>query len=225
MQNCFLIFNLNFSFSFIPYFKLIYLCLFYFLFILLFKKIMLSNNLFSFWNILFSKKLRLNFIQLRLNKNFILLLSIISLFFLILSTNYLGFIPYSLCLSRHIRLTIPVGFFFFIFRLIKLNFTEWKNFFLHLIINNVPLPLSPLLILIERVGVLIRPLTLSIRLAANITAGHLIIFIICSILSLILIDLLIFWGLIFIFFLETFVCLIQSYVFSILSLIYITRND
>lgn len=91
--------------------------------------------------------------------------------------------------------------------------------------SNIPLILSPLLIIIESVGVLIRPLTLSVRLAANITAGHLIIFIISSLLCLGLFDIIIFFILIFIFILEFFVRLIQSYVFSILSVIYISRND
>ena len=174
---------------------------------------------------MFSNKIIINFILLRKKINFFLLFSIECLFIVNLIVNYLGFFPFSLCLSAHISFTVPLGILIFIFSLINLKLIQWKNFFLHLIINNVPLILAPILILIERVGVLIRPLTLSIRLAANLTAGHLIIFIIRSLLIINLFDLIIILFLFFIFILEFFVRLIQSYVFSILSIIYISRND
>nr|ABY71749.1 secretory protein [Chilobrachys guangxiensis] len=51
----------------------------------------------------------------------------------------------------------------------------------HLVPEGAPLILAPFIVLIERVRHLIRPITLSVRLAANMIAGHLIIGLIASI--------------------------------------------
>ncbi|CAL1285002.1 unnamed protein product, partial [Larinioides sclopetarius] len=52
---------------------------------------------------------------------------------------------------------------------------NFKNSAAHLVPEGRPIYLSPLIVIIERISHLIRPFTLSIRLAANIIAGHLII--------------------------------------------------
>ena len=85
-----------------------------------------------------------------------------------------------------------------------------------------PVLLSPLMVMIERVRHLIRPFTLSVRLAANIMAGHLIIGLLARI-SLVnvvgFVSSLIFQRLLLI--LEFGVAVIQGFVFRILLLLYV----
>ena len=225
MQNCFRIFNLTISYHFFFFLKITILLSLFVYCLLVGGSNLIKKNFFLIVFSSFTNKVILNFIQLRKKKNFFFLISLECLLILILVVNYLGFIPFSLCLSAHIRITIPLGVIIFSYRLIILGRVQWKNFFLHLVIRDVPLGLAPILILIESVGVLIRPLTLSVRLAANMTAGHLIIFIIRSLFIISSLDMVIIFFLFFIFILEFFVGLIQSYVFSMLSVMYITRRD
>lgn len=91
----------------------------------------------------------------------------------------------------------------------------------HLVPEGSPLVLSPFIVLIERVRHLIRPFTLSVRLAANIMAGHLII----GLLSRIrLFRIFGFIGSLFLqnvlLILEFGVSVIQGFVFRILVLLY-----
>merc|ERR1712156_787901 len=96
------------------------------------------------------------------------------------------------------------------------------EFLAHLVPFGTPLGLIMLIVVIELVSVLIHPITLSVRLAANIVAGHLLISLVCIpslhrapvILGCLL-------GVRVIMVLESAVALIQAYVFSTLSSLYI----
>merc|ERR1711935_1292939 len=94
------------------------------------------------------------------------------------------------------------------------------RFLSHLVPAGTPNILIPLIVLIELVRNFIRPITLSVRLAANIVAGHLLIRLINGgSLSLSRAIFIILGGLI-LFFLEIAVAFIQGYVFRTLSVIY-----
>jgi F-type H+-transporting ATPase subunit a len=96
------------------------------------------------------------------------------------------------------------------------------EFLAHLVPFGTPLGLIMLIVLIEVVRVLIRPITLSVRLAANMVAGHLLISLVCipSLSSYpVLVGCLI--GARVMIILERAVALIQAYVFSTLSSLYI----
>merc|ERR1712018_600140 len=101
---------------------------------------------------------------------------------------------------------------------------DLRAFLAHLVPLGTPIVLIPLIVLIEIVRNIIRPITLSVRLAANIVAGHLLITLVTSglpgtrLISLIVI-------LIPLFVLETAVALIQSYVFITLSSLYIGESN
>jgi F-type H+-transporting ATPase subunit a len=93
----------------------------------------------------------------------------------------------------------------------------------HLVPVGTPYVLMPFIVLIELVRNIIRPLTLSVRLAANLVAGHLLITLIrtpaASVPRILLLLLII--GLIILMVLERAVAFIQAYVFSILSTLYL----
>ncbi len=99
------------------------------------------------------------------------------------------------------------------------------NVLAHLVPNGTPYPLTPFIVLIEITRRLIRPLTLAVRLAANIVAGHLLLTLLRSQASnpLLLVSLLVISALILLSILEAAVALIQAYVFRVLSSLYINE--
>jgi len=100
---------------------------------------------------------------------------------------------------------------------------NFKNFIIHLTPKSSPIILIPILILIEIIRFSIRPLTLGLRLIANIIAGHIII----SLLRSNIINknsILLTFIQILISILERLVSLIQAYVFSLLTCLYIESS-
>ena len=102
---------------------------------------------------------------------------------------------------------------------------QYNNLLAHLVPVGTPRFLIPVIVIIETVRNIIRPLTLSIRLAANIVAGHLLLTLLGSqgpLLSLFNLSLLMI-GLFLLLLLEVAVACIQSYVFTILSSLYLNE--
>ena len=89
----------------------------------------------------------------------------------------------------------------------------------HLTPSGAPVAVAPLLVLIETISVLIRPLTLTVRLIANIRAGHIVLSLVANCLTAVpsLRMLLLNTG--YRMF-EVFVCIIQAYIFSLLIKLY-----
>lgn len=89
--------------------------------------------------------------------------------------------------------------------------------------SGAPLGLAPFLVLIETVRILIRPLTLTVRLMANIRAGHIVLGLLANRLTVltghILILPLALLNVGYMLF-EFFVCVIQAYIFSLLISLY-----
>nr|QHF16907.1 ATP synthase F0 subunit 6 [Therioaphis trifolii] len=140
----------------------------------------------------------------------------ISLFMFIFINNFLGLFPYIFSSSSHMifsmTLALPFWLFFIILSMIK----NTKNMIAHLIPLSTPIYLAPLMTIIETMSIFIRPFSLSIRLTANMIAGHLLMTLLNSN-SLLLIILLI---QMFMMTFELCVAMIQSYVFSILTSLY-----
>jgi len=93
--------------------------------------------------------------------------------------------------------------------------------FAHLVPIGTPVVLIPFIVLIERIRTLIRPLTLAIRLSANIIAGHLLLTLLGNQLAGLNIIGFIFSTEILLVGLEIAVSIIQGYVFVILISLYI----
>jgi len=102
---------------------------------------------------------------------------------------------------------------------------QFNSVLAHFVPSGTPGPLIPLIVVIESVRNIIRPGTLSIRLAANIVAGHLLLTLLgsqgASLRALILVFLIV--GLVLLLILEVGVACIQAYVFTILSSLYLNE--
>nr|QXT60000.1 ATP synthase membrane subunit 6 [Pterocallis sp. 1 YL-2021a] len=140
----------------------------------------------------------------------------ISLFMFIFLNNFLSLFPYIFSSSSHmvfsLTLALPFWLFFIILSMIK----NTKNMIAHLIPLSTPIYLAPLMTIIETMSIFIRPFSLSIRLTANMIAGHLLMTLLNSN-SMMMIILMI---QMFMMTFELCVALIQSYVFSILTSLY-----
>jgi ATP synthase subunit 6 len=156
---------------------------------------------------------------------------IVSIFFFISLLNGIGLIPYSFTLTSHIIITFALSFAIYI----GINIICIRKFgilyFSLFLPSGTSFVLALLLVPIELISYLFKPISLSIRLFANMMAGHTLLKVIAGFAS----DLMYSTGLFFVihlvplailfplFGLECGVALIQSFVFSILVCIYI--ND
>lgn len=149
-------------------------------------------------------------------------LCFVSLFFILFSYNFIGLFPYVFTVTSHItftlRLALPFWLGFILF--------GWYNYSLHIFGHLVPIRTPPILIvfivIIESIRLIIRPVTLAVRLCANIIAGHLLLCLIGSLgvtvgYFLVRFVLIVQIGL---FLLEVGVSLIQAYVFTVLTSLY-----
>jgi F-type H+-transporting ATPase subunit a len=97
---------------------------------------------------------------------------IFSLFMFILFGNLVGLIPYSFTFTSHIIVTFAMAIFVFLGVTVIGIVRHRLNFFSYFLPKGVPLVMAPLLIPIEIMSYLSRPVSLSIRLFANMMAGH-----------------------------------------------------
>ena len=150
-------------------------------------------------------------------------LSLVALFTFIVCNNFLGLLPYVFTASRHPSFTCVLALSSWIGYLLYSIRSNPSSFLAHLAPVGTPKVLIPFMVLIELIRSLMRPLTLAVRLAANIVAGHLLLVLTRSPMprlgSLVL-------GVVFIALgglvvLELGVSFIQRYVFISLSSLYI----
>ncbi len=152
------------------------------------------------------------------------------LFFLtfgfILLCNVLGLSPYAFTPTSHIVLTFMIAFSFFI-GLTILGFLRQGLQFIQLFVpSGVPIVLLPLMIAIEIMSYCIRPISLSVRLFANMLAGHTLLHIVAGF-GVNLLKINFFFGLlplillVAITTLEFGIAFLQAYVFIILLSIYL----
>ena len=149
-----------------------------------------------------------------------------SLFLTLIIINLSGLIPYTFRLSSHLAMTLTLALPIWASLLISGWVSNPKDSAAHLLPVGAPNALGPALILIETVSIFLRPITLSVRLAANISAGHIILGLLGSYLSaglftyplyLKVLVTLINTGY---FLFEMGICLIQAYVFCLLLRLY-----
>ena len=153
--------------------------------------------------------------------------SLIGIFFFIGIINIGGLLPYVFTSSAHLTFTLRIALPLWVAVIFRSVIFDLNSFLAHLVPLGTPIILIPLIVIIEIVRNIIRPITLSVRLAANIVAGHLLITLITSGLpgSNFYVLIIIFVPLLSLFILETAVALIQSYVFITLSSLYIGESN
>nr|NP_861507.1 ATP synthase F0 subunit 6 [Elephantulus sp. VB001]BAC78430.1 ATPase subunit 6 [Elephantulus sp. VB001] len=156
-------------------------------------------------------------------------LMLVSLILFIGSTNLLGLLPHTFTpttqLSMNLGMAIPLwaGAVITGFR------HKTKASLAHFLPQGTPIPLIPMLIIIETISLFIQPMALAVRLTANITAGHLLIHLIGGA-TLVLMSIstptamITFIILILLTILEFAVALIQAYVFTLLVSLYLHDN-
>jgi F-type H+-transporting ATPase subunit a len=148
---------------------------------------------------------------------------VFSLFMFILFCNLFGLIPYSFTVTSHIIVTAAMALFVFfgvtIIGIIRHGF----HFFSYFVPKGAPIALIPVMIPIEVLSYFIRPLSLSVRLFANMVAGHVMLAVIGSFAFGLGI-----WagwlpvGVVTLLFgLELLIACLQAYVFTILTCIYL----
>lgn len=97
---------------------------------------------------------------------------VFSLFMFILFANLIGLIPYSFTFTSHIVVTFAMAAFVFIGVTIIAIVRHKLHFFSFFLPSGVPMVMAPVLVPIEVLSYLSRPVSLSIRLFANMMAGH-----------------------------------------------------
>jgi F-type H+-transporting ATPase subunit a len=153
---------------------------------------------------------------------------VLFVFSFILIANLIGLLPYGFTITGHIVFTFQIAFSLF-FGITLINIINNKLEFLNLFVpSGVPKPLIPFLIVIEVVSYLIRPFSLSVRLFANMLAGHTLLNILSAFIFNVfkkyaLISFLPLLFIVFIIILEFCIAIVQAYIFSILTCIYL--ND
>lgn len=148
---------------------------------------------------------------------------LLTVFFFIWINNIFGLIPIlnGANVSGNIAFTLTLALFTFIITTLSGNKNYWKHIFW---MPGVPVPMKIFLMPIEIVGMFVKPISLMIRLFANITAGHIIILALMSLIFIfetiavapVSIAFSLFIGLI-----EIVVTAIQAYIFTVLSALYI----
>lgn len=157
-------------------------------------------------------------------KGFIYFPFILALFLVVLISNLYGIIPFSFSPTAHVLVTF---FFSMIVWLMSILIGLRENGvgFYKLFVPNVPAYMLPFLVIIEVISYIIRVFSLAIRLAANITSGHVLLFTIAGFavklvklnwLAAVLSGVILF----LIFLLELGVAFLQAYVFVTLTCIY-----
>lgn len=154
---------------------------------------------------------------------------VFSLFIFVYVANTLGMIPYSFTVTSHLAVTAALALLIF-FTVLAIGLFRHGFHFLSLFVpSGVPGWLLPLVVLIEFISFLSRPITLSVRLFANMVAGHVMLKVIAgfsimfataggaawlaTILPVAMNTLMIGF--------EFFIAFIQAYVFAVLTCIYL----
>jgi len=149
---------------------------------------------------------------------------LLTIFFFILLNNLMGlipFFPFGANVTGNIALTMVLAVFTFIITTFSGNKSYWQHIFNT---PGVPVWLSPIMIPVEIIGMFTKPFALMVRLFANITAGHIIVL---SLISMIFIFKSVFMAVpsmamvIFMDFIELLVAFLQAYIFTLLSALFI----
>mgnify|MGYP000615526017 FL=1 len=149
---------------------------------------------------------------------------IFTLFTFLLFGNMLGMLPYSFTFTSHIIVTFVLAMFIFLFVTLIGIFMHGFKFFGLFVPKGVPIMMLPLMVPIEIISYLSRPISLSVRLFANMMAGHTMLKIFAGFIvplgifgiAPLIVD-------VALTALEVLIAILQAYVFTILTCIYLNE--
>jgi F-type H+-transporting ATPase subunit a len=150
---------------------------------------------------------------------------LLTVFFFILTCNFLGLIPYGSTATSNISVTATLATIsFFVIQIGGIMKNGFFGYFKGLIPHGIPMWLLPIMFVVELLGLFTKPFALAIRLFANMTAGHIVIMALLGLIFILrtyfVVPVSISFAL-FIFLLEILVALIQAYIFTMLSSLFI----
>nr|YP_009412808.1 ATP synthase F0 subunit 6 [Microcebus griseorufus]AIW63809.1 ATP synthase F0 subunit 6 [Microcebus griseorufus] len=156
-------------------------------------------------------------------------LMLMSLILFIGSTNLLGLLPHSFTPTTQLSMNLGMAIPLWAAAVIMGFRHKMKVSLAHFLPQGTPIPLIPMLIIIETISLFIQPMALAVRLTANITAGHLLIHLIGGATMVLTsisptVSSITFTILILLTILEFAVALIQAYVFTLLVSLYLHDN-
>lgn len=150
---------------------------------------------------------------------------LLTVFFFILTCNFLGLIPYGSTATSNISVTATLATIsFMVIQIGGIMKNGFFGYFKGLIPHGIPMWLLPIMFVVELLGLFTKPFALAIRLFANMTAGHIVIMALIGLIFILrtyfVVPVSISFAL-FIFLLEILVALIQAYIFTMLSSLFI----
>jgi F-type H+-transporting ATPase subunit a len=156
---------------------------------------------------------------------------VFSIFMLLTVSNMLGVIPYSFTISSHIIVTAALALLVFCTVLVYGFYKNGLKFFKLFVPSGIPIFILPLVVFIEVFSFFLRPISHSVRLFANMLAGHIALAVFASFIPMLAgLGIAGYFGAVLPFAmvialsaLEVLVAFLQAYVFTILTVIYI--ND
>ena len=152
---------------------------------------------------------------------------LLTVFFFILINNIFGLIPGAANVTGNITFTLVLGVISFLVIIFSSNKHFWGHIFNP---PGVPGFVKPILVLVEFLGVFIKPFALIIRLFANMVAGHIIIICLISLIFIFAqLSPAVGWGAspvavgftVFIYMIEILVAFLQAYIFTVLTAVFI----
>lgn len=150
---------------------------------------------------------------------------LLTVFFFIMTCNFLGLIPYGATATSNISVTATLAVIsFFVIQAGGMIKNGPFGYFKGLVPHGIPVFLIPIMFLVEILGLFTKPFALAIRLFANMTAGHVVILALIGlifILKTIWVSPVSVGFALFIYLLEILVALIQAYIFTMLSSLFI----
>ena len=150
---------------------------------------------------------------------------LLTVFFFILTCNFLGLIPYGATATANISVTATLATIsFFVIQVGGIMKNGLWGYFKGLIPHGIPVWLLPIMLVVELLGLFTKPFALAIRSFANMTAGHIVILALLGLIFIlhtyVVIPVSVSFAL-FIYLLEILVALLQAYIFTMLSSLFI----
>ena len=151
---------------------------------------------------------------------------LLTLFFFILTCNLLGLVPGAYTATSNVNMTGALALLTLALIIISGLIVQGPvGYIKHMVPAGTPIPLVPLLIFIETLSTLVKPVALTIRLGANMMAGHIVILVMIAFIFIfksILVGVFLATPLaVAMYLLEIIVAFIQAYVFTLLTALFV----